>query len=131
MSAAKSGQSKPILEFGTKEGETMNEEQGTRFAEASEYYEKGMQRVKDTPEPEGQKFPCGSRVRIADNLGQSMRHFPSSANATVRHVYAHAFGGDNVTSYCLDIDGYGEVSWFHESQLKSINGMSTAPKQKD
>ena len=96
----------------------MSEE--TRFTEASAYYEKGMQRVKDTPEPEGQKFPCGSRVRIADNLGRAMRYFPSSANATVQYVYAHAFGGDNVTSYSLDIDGHGKVSWFHESQLKFL-----------
>ena len=108
----------------------MKIEQETRFAEASAYYAKGMQRVEDTPEPEGQKFPCGSRVRIADNLGRAMRHFPSSVNATVKHVYAHAFGGDNVTSYCLDIDGYGEVSWFHESQLKSINGNVNDPNQR-
>ena len=114
----------------TTERDAMKIEQETRFAEASAYYEKGMQRVKDTPEPEGQKFPCGSRVRIADNLGQSMSHFPSSANATVRYVYAHAFGGDDVTSYCLEVDGYGEVSWFHESHLKSINGNVNDPNQR-
>tara|TARA_Y100000310_G_scaffold214597_1_gene215488 strand:+ start:154 stop:447 length:294 start_codon:yes stop_codon:yes gene_type:complete len=91
-----------------------------RHAEAKSVYEAGMQRVRDTPEPEGQKFPCGSRVRIADDLGQSMSHFVSGVDATVVHTYAHAFGGKDVKSYCLDVDGYGETAWYYEHQLTAI-----------
>jgi len=69
------------------------------------------------PEPAGQKFPCGSRVRIADDLGRGMSHFESGLDATVAHTYAHAFGGDNVTSYCLDLDGHGTCSWYYEHEV--------------
>lgn len=88
-----------------------------RLAEAASIYKAGLERVKNIPEPKGQKFPCGSRVKIAKNLGSSMSHFESDKCATVRYTYAHAYGGNNVKSYCLDIDGIGEVSWYYESQL--------------
>jgi len=89
-----------------------------RLAEAQAMHMAGMRRVTETPEPPGQKFPCGSRVRIKDDLGSRMSHFPSGKLATVVHVYAHAFGGSNVESYCLDIDGHGQVAWYHEHQLE-------------
>lgn len=92
----------------------------TRALEVKEYYRQSMQRVASTPAPKNQKFPNGSRVRIADDLVPYMSHFNSGVNATVVHTYAHAFGGSNVESYCLDIDGYGEVSWYEEHQLTAI-----------
>lgn len=61
-----------------------------------------------------------ARVRIADDLGPMMSHFRSGANATVIYTYAHAYGGDNVTSYALDIDGSGFCAWYEESQLSPI-----------
>ena len=79
-------------------------------------YTAGMERVKTTPTPEGQRYPVGTRVRIADDLGPYMRHFPAGRFATVLHTYAHAFGGDDVKSYCLDVDGYGPVAWYFENQ---------------
>ena len=73
-------------------------------------YEQGKINVKNDPEPEGQKFDVGSRVRI----------FTRSANATVLHTYAHAYGGSDAKSYCLDIDGKGSSAWYKESQLTQI-----------
>lgn len=82
-----------------------------------EFYQESMERVRSTPEPEGQKFPVGSRVMISADLGPYMSHFPSGKSATVAHTYAHAYGGTNVKSYSLDVDGYGNCSWFYEEQL--------------
>ena len=84
----------------------------TRLAQAQSIYAAGLKKVETTPEPEGQKFPNGSRVRV----GQG------ECNATVRYTYAHAYGGGDVKSYCLDIDGYGEVSWYEEGRLSAISG---------
>ncbi len=92
----------------------------TRLSQAQGVYQAGLKRVKTTNEPEGQKFPCGSRVRIAKDLGRSMSHFASDRDATVKYVYAHAYGGNNVTSYCLDVDGIGSSSWYEEHQLTAI-----------
>jgi hypothetical protein len=51
-----------------------------------------------------------------------MSHFQGGVNATVKYTYAHAYGGDDVKSYCLDIDNHGEVSWYEEHQLTAIAG---------
>lgn len=91
-----------------------------RHAQAQGIYRAGLERVKTTPPPKGQKYPPGTRVRIAYDLGSTMSHFESGKNATVRYTCAHAYGGDGVRSYCLDIDGHGEVSWYYESQLTPI-----------
>lgn len=77
-------------------------------------------RIKTTPPPVAQKYPPGSRVRIADDLGPTMRHFPHGREATVLHTYAHAFGGDDVQSYALDVDGRGFVAWYYERQLTAV-----------
>jgi len=90
------------------------------LAEAEAYTAACMAEMANRPEPRGQKFPVGSRVRIADDLGSSMSHFQSGVNATVCYTYAHAYGGDDVKSYCLDIDDYGKVSWYEEWQLTAI-----------
>jgi len=91
------------------------------LTEAKTTYNQGMTRVKDTPEPNDQKFPINSRVKISDDLGQCMRFFPHGVNAIVCYTYAHAFGGNNVKSYCLDVDGHGKISWYDEHQLALIN----------
>lgn len=93
----------------------------SKLSDAQEYNKQAMKRVRTTPEPKGQKFPCGCRVRIADDLGPSMSHFVSGRNATVKYTYAHAYGGDDVQSYCLDVDGEGEISWYEEHQLTRID----------
>lgn len=89
-------------------------------ANANGIYEQGLLRVKNTPEPKGQKFLIGTRVKISDYLGKSMSHFPSGKLATVLYTYAHAYWGNDVKSYCLDVDGIGSVAWYDESQIESI-----------
>jgi hypothetical protein len=83
-----------------------------RHAEAEAYYKESMERVRTTPPPAGQKFPPGAKVIVT--------HIPGVGDnvlATVHHTYAHAYGGDNVTSYCLDFEGRGLVAWFEENQM--------------
>ena len=72
-------------------------------------YADGMKRIASMPEPKGQKFPIGSRVRIAGGL-----------LATVKHTYAHAFGGEEVSLYSLDVDGRGIRGWYDEERLTLI-----------
>lgn len=66
------------------------------------------------------KFNPGDRVKISDNLGHYMAHFPFGKLATVKYTYAQAYGSTDARSmqqYCLDVDGIGVVSWYDESQL--------------
>jgi len=97
--------------------EDINMDYETRKAQAEGMRKQGLDNVENDKEPEGQKFPCGSRVHIADDLGGSMSHFTSGCDATVLCTYAHAYGGDDFKSYSLDIDGLGEESWYEEGQL--------------
>ena len=85
----------------------------TRLAQAQSVHAAGLRRVATERKPKGQKFPCGSRVRVADDLGPTMSHFESGVEATVQYVYAHAYGGNDVKSYCLHIDGIGEKGPAH------------------
>ena len=93
-----------------------------RLEEALGIYNQGLERVKNTPEPEGQKFPVGSRVYIQEDLGESMSHFRSGCFATVEYVYAHAYphNGMDVKSYSLIIDGHGSSAWYEEYQLTLV-----------
>jgi hypothetical protein len=94
-----------------------------RHVEASAYYQAGLRRVNETPPPAGQKFPLGARVKIANDLGPHMRHFPSGKLATVQYTYAHAYGSTDTRShqqYRIDIDGIGSVAWYDEYQLSAI-----------
>jgi len=83
-------------------------------------YQEGLNRVKTTPQPKEQKFPIGARVRIADDLGQSMSHFKKGVNSTVEYTYKHAFDSGDAKTYSLNIDGYGSVAWYKEHQLTII-----------
>lgn len=76
-------------------------------------YEEGMQRVATTPAPKGQKFAIGALVKI----DASTRSDAAGKLATVKHSYAHAYGGKDTSSYCLDVDGIGVLSWFQEANL--------------
>ncbi len=103
-----------------KRGEIKMLDYKTRKYQAQGYYQVAMKRVEREKEPTGQKFSCGSRVKIADDLGDYMKHFPSGCNATVEYVYAHAYSGDNITSYRLNVDGHGSIAWYEECQLTQI-----------
>ena len=92
-----------------------------RLAQAENAYAQGQDRVHNTPVPEGQKYPPGTCVRIAKNLGRAMAHFPCDCDAVVLYTYAHAYGGKDVTSYCLSIKG-NEHSWYEEWQLTPLDG---------
>ena len=96
----------------------------TKLAQAQGVYAAGLKKVATTSEPEGQKFPNGSRVRIG-KMPSYMSHFQGECDATVKYTYAHAYGGSDVKSYCLDIDGYGGASWYEEGQLTAISGENT------
>jgi hypothetical protein len=99
------------------EDEIYKQPHDIRHRQAQKFFEAGQQRIKTSPVPKGQKYAPGTRVRIVDDLGPGMSHFPSAKDATVKYTYAHAYGGDDVKSYCIDIDGMGEVSWYYEHQL--------------
>lgn len=87
-------------------------------------YEQGLLKVKTTPEPEGQKFLNGTFVKIKDNLGPTMGHFPAGLYAKVEYTYAHAYGGDNIESYSLLVRFsermWSSVAWYHEWQLDEV-----------
>jgi hypothetical protein len=94
-----------------------------RCAEAKNYHAAAMERVKNTPAPEGQKYKPGQRVRIADNLRRSMSFFPRGRCGTVHHTYSHAYQTSDersLSQYCIDIDGIGAVAWYDENQLTAV-----------
>lgn len=85
-----------------------------REAEAKAYYEQSLRRVNITPEPKGQKFHIGERVWITNEKFSTRCHFTIGRWATVQYTYAHAYGGDNIEDYSLDIDGKGSSAWYPE-----------------
>jgi len=95
-------------------------EYAERKAVAEGLFRQGLENVEKNPAPSGQKFPVGSRVKIADDLGDSMSHFPSGRMANVEYTYAHAYGGNDNKSYSLIVDGYGSVAWYNEWQLEIV-----------
>lgn len=95
-----------------------------REVQANTIYRQGLDNVKNKSVPKGQKYLPGTRVKIVDNLGSHMSCFPDGRKATVKYSYAHAYGGGDVKSYCLDIDGIGEVSWYSEEQIKALYNAS-------
>lgn len=88
----------------------------TRHIEARAYYLAALERVKNTPEPAGQKFHIGERVWIGF-MPPYMSHFKHNCWATVEYTYAHAFGGNDVNNYSLKLDTFGSCSWYEEDQL--------------
>ena len=87
-----------------------------KLHQAKSIYQAGLKLVQTTPEPAGQKFPIGTRVRITKDGGDFRGRM-----ATVKYTYAHAYPGfnhNNVKDYCLDIEGVGIVAWFKETSLQ-------------
>lgn len=97
----------------------MSPEQRHKYMQS--IYEAGLKRVREIPEPVGQKFPVGSFVRIADkhNKGQSEQF------AKVQYTYAHAYEGDDVTNYSLLVryahNSWSSGAWYFESQLSPVD----------
>jgi hypothetical protein len=67
-----------------------------------------------------QKFHKGDHVKIADDLGPTMRHFTAGVEAIVMGSYRDQYGGRNTKSYTLHLKGAGETSWYEEYQLTLI-----------
>ncbi len=93
----------------------------TDLPSSASIYEQGLRRVATTLPPAGQKFPPGARVRVAEDLGSCMSHFPSGCDAIVLYTYAHAYGGNSCDQYAVDIDGRGFCAWYEERQLSLID----------
>jgi len=98
-----------------------------RLNQAKGIHAAGLQRVKDTPEPKGQKYKNGVIVRIKDDLGESMSHFKSGVFAVVEHTYAHAFGGggQNEQQYSLLVrykpGEWISTAWYYDFQLEPVS----------
>ena len=67
-----------------------------------------------------QKFQKGDWVRVAKDLGRSMRHFTANCEAIVIGSYADQYGGDCREDYTLHLKESGECSWYHGHQLTLI-----------
>lgn len=67
-----------------------------------------------------QKFHKGDLVRVADDLGSCMSHFPSSVDAIVIGSYCDQYGGSDSGQYTIYIKGRGQISWYYEGQLSLI-----------
>lgn len=101
-----------------------------RYEEAQGYYATGLHRVKTTKAPSGQKFPVGSFVKIAKDLGPNMSHFTSDKFAQVEYTYSHAFppedgyGGKDIKNYSLLIryspSKWSSSAWYMENQLTLV-----------
>jgi hypothetical protein len=80
-----------------------------------------------------QKFFKGDLVQIADDLGESMRHFDKSCKAIVIGTYAElCYDDNNVDDYCIYIlPRGGSTSWYHTHQLTLIepNRYDLLPKK--
>ena len=96
--------------------EFIDMEYENRLAQAKEYHAQGLNRVATTPAPSNQKYPIGTRVRI----NRKARHFFNNKKASILYTYAHAYGGNDTKNYCIDIDGFGQVSWYGEDELTPI-----------
>lgn len=99
-----------------------------RLAEATAYHAKSLLNVNNNPEPVNQKYHVGERVWISRELPKWMCHFTKGKWATVVYTYAHAYGGDDVENYCLDIDGEGESSWYDEYLLSRDGSDAVIPE---
>lgn len=64
-----------------------------------------------------QRFNRGDWVKVADDLGPSMRHFTAGCEAIVIGSYADQYGGNDHGSYTLHLKGEGLCSWYYGTQL--------------
>ena len=67
------------------------------------------------------RFRHGDHVRIAADLGPSMRHFPGAGGeAIVIGSYGDQYGGGDHDSLTLHVRGHGENSWYGAKHLTLI-----------
>ncbi len=80
------------------------------------YHKKCMLALDSKPEPKGQKFSRGSKVKVVDS------YWPEYIGrvATVMYTHAHAFDSDSVENYSLMFDDGCEVSWFIAEGLEEV-----------
>lgn len=64
-----------------------------------------------------QMFHKGDLVHVAKDLGPMMSHFENDTDAIVIGSYKDQFGGDNVDSFTLHLEGRGQASWYYGCQL--------------
>ena len=69
-----------------------------------------------------QTFQRGDWVRVAKDLGPSMRHFPADCEAIVVGSCKDRYGGGKRESqiYTLYLKEQGQCSWYEENQLTLI-----------
>lgn len=70
-----------------------------------------------------QKFNRGDKVKVDDDLGSCMSHFPGQGGeAIVFGSYHDEYGGGarEKKSYSLNIKGIGYSSWYYEHQLTLV-----------
>lgn len=67
-----------------------------------------------------QKYNKGDHVRVVKDLGRCMSHFQSDCEAIIVGSNHDQYCGGKTSSYTIYIRGRGEVSWYHEHQLKII-----------
>lgn len=84
-----------------------------RLAQAKAYSAWGEENVKNGTFKTKQKYPKGARV-------QTTHTWAGCTTGTIIGTYAQLYGGDNIDSYSLDIDGRGKCSWFPEASLTLI-----------
>ena len=65
-------------------------------------------------------FKKGDWVRVAKDLGPSMRHFTANVEAIVVGSYADQYGGSDRDRYTLYLKGKGECSWYDGQQLTLV-----------
>lgn len=78
------------------------------------------------PNKENQKFKRGFRIKVTENLPDSMSHFEKGFEGIVKYTHAQQFGGENIDSYSiLQLNKAGKpinsISWYKENQLTLIN----------
>jgi hypothetical protein len=79
-----------------------------------------------------QKFPIGTFVKIADDLGPYMTHFEKGFYACIDYTYAQKYGGGDTISYCLNVrvaDGkWRRIAWYYEYQLTLVEDQELVRK---
>jgi len=91
-------------------------------------YKAELQKLNEQPPSEdlpNQKFPRGCRVKVAEDLGQFMSHFPRGFEAIVEHSYGQQYDTNDGSKYCLImLEGetpVNTIAWYYEDQLSLLD----------
>lgn len=102
-----------------------------RIGQAMGAHARGQMEAEKADHPKGQLYRKGQRVRI---VGERWGEHKGKL-ATVKCSYYQAFNWmsvrcddgreserdlESMNSYCLDIDGHGQVSWFYPDEIEAI-----------